>query len=128
MRDADPEFRSMTGRNVNFFPSSWFQEFRTYIEAQRQGKCDVHWGRHSCDHDSGHNNQWHHCRCGASPDVTSVLWGGNLNKQEIAETNIRQKRLAKREEIESWADPFDKSGNYNPNRKRRGIKNELQAA
>jgi len=126
MRDADPEFRSMSGKNVTA-SRTWMQEFRAWVEAKRIGKCDVHWGRHSCDHDSGHKSRIHHCECGAIPEYSSVLWGTDLNKQEIAEESVRQERLAKRENVESWADPFDQYGNWNPDRKRRGIKNEQGA-
>lgn len=123
MRDADPEFRSMSGRNVTS-SRTWMQEFRAFIESQRIGKCDVHWGRHSCDHVSGHKSRFHHCKCGCSPEYSSVLWGSDLNVKEIAENAIRQEYLAERERQESWADPFDQYGKFNPDRRRRGINNE----
>lgn len=123
MKDADPEFRSMTGKNITT-SRSWMREYRAFVESNRMGKCDVHWGRHSCNHDSGHKSRFHHCECGASPEYSSVLWGVDRSQQEIAEESVRQERLAKRENVESWADPFDQYGNYNPNRKRRGISNE----
>jgi hypothetical protein len=122
MSRDDPEFRSMRGRNITFFPSTWFQEFRMFIERQRVGKCDAHWGRHSCDNPLSHKFE-HRCVCGAHPHAYSVLWGTNA---EIDDLEVRQERLAKHEEWASWADPFDKDGNYRPERKRRGLKNELR--
>jgi hypothetical protein len=123
MNRDDTQFRSLAGKNVTS-SRSWMQEFRAFVESNRMGKCDVHWGRHSCNHDSGHKRRIHHCQCGAIPEYSSVLWGIDLDEQEIAEQSLRQKRLAKRENIASWADQFDQYGNYNPDRKRRGISDE----
>jgi hypothetical protein len=125
MNRDDTEFRSMSGKNITS-SRTWMQEFRAWVETKRIGKCDVHWGRHSCDHDSGHRSRIHHCECGTIPEYSSVLWGTDLNLKEIAEIAVRQERLAKKEIVESWADPFDQYGKWNPNRKRRGIGNELR--
>lgn len=120
MKNGDSEFRSMRGRNVTSFPSRYLQEYRTYVETLRTGKCDVHWGGHSCDIGNTRHDQ-HHCMCGDTPQCHSVLWGTGLTEKEIADNEIRKDYLAVHELHASWADPYDKWGRYNPDRKRRGL-------
>lgn len=108
-----------TGHMTNSHRANFFQQFEEYIQQQRQGKCQVYWGKHACHEQHGPNHPpEHRCRCGTVPFPWSVLWGNHLNAREIAQIPERQEELRKVENRYSWHDEFDKKGNYRPNRRR----------
>jgi hypothetical protein len=95
-----------------------------FINEQRLGKCQVFWGRHACNIPRNHGPHQHRCCCNNTPQYYSVLWGDDLTQAEINNRPHCQKDLAAVEKLASYADDFDTTGQYRPNRQRRGIRDD----
>jgi hypothetical protein len=88
--------------------------YESNLIALRVGKCDVHWGHHSCNMERGHSQSFdgHHiCICKAFPYHYSVFRGSDQSEEEKSQ---RESRLDEMyfEELRSNLDDrhFTKSG------------------
>jgi hypothetical protein len=115
----------MRGKRANS-SQDFITALSDYIHEQRLGKCQVFWGRHACDKrpDSGDTPHQHRCKCDATPQPHSVLWGPDMLASEITNRPHCQVDLAAVEKMASYADPFDNKGRFRPERQRRGVRYE----
>lgn len=65
---------------------------------QREGKCRVHWGAHSCNEQRRHTGE-HLCACKREPLGHSVLWGEDITTAEKVDMRSRAKVLGHVEHI-----------------------------
>jgi len=92
--------------------ASWAAAFTDFIQGQREGLCDVHWGHHSCTIQASTGGHEHVCKCGSVPKEWSVLRGTHLTRRERRQHEDRVADLKYMEKLYARDDDFDHKGNY----------------